>query len=31
MVNLKRITTKEEFEKGVESLTSIFIEEYPYY
>ena len=31
MVNLKRVTTKEEFEKGVESLTSIFIEEYPYY
>lgn len=31
MVNLKRVTTKEEFEKGVEALTSIFIEEYPYY
>lgn len=31
MVNLKRVTTKEEFEKSVESLTSIFIEEYPYY
>ena len=31
MVNLKRVTTKEEFEKGVEFLTSIFIEEYPYY
>ena len=31
MVDLKRVTTKEEFEKGVESLTSIFIEEYPYY
>lgn len=31
MINLKRVTTKEEFEKGVESLTSIFIEEYPYY
>lgn len=31
MVNLKRVTTKEKFEKGVESLTSIFIEEYPYY
>ena len=31
MVNLKRLTTKEEFEKGVEALTSIFIEEYPYY
>lgn len=31
MVNLKRVTTKEEFEKSIESLTSIFIEEYPYY
>lgn len=31
MVNLKSVTTKEEFEKGVEALTSIFIEEYPYY
>ncbi len=31
MVNLKKVKTKEEFEKGVESLTSIFIEEYPYY
>lgn len=31
MVNLKRVATKEEFEKGVESLTSVFIEEYPYY
>lgn len=31
MVSLKRVATKEEFEKGVESLTSIFIEEYPYY
>lgn len=31
MVDLKRVTTKEEFEKSVEALTSIFIEEYPYY
>lgn len=31
MVNLRRAATKEEFEKGVESLISIFIEEYPYY
>ena len=31
MVNLKRGTSKEEFEKAAESLTSIFIEEYPYY
>lgn len=31
MVNLKKVTTKEEFKNGVESLTSIFIEEYPYY
>lgn len=31
MINLKRLKTKEELEKGIESLTSIFIEEYPYY
>lgn len=31
MVNLKSVATKEEFEKEVEALTSIFIEEYPYY
>lgn len=31
MIKLKRVSTKEEFDKGVESLTSIFIEEYPYY
>ena len=31
MVKLKNVETKEDFEKGVEALTSIFIEEYPYY
>lgn len=31
MVKLKKVETKEDFEKGVEALTSIFIEEYPYY
>ena len=31
MIELKRTSTKEEFDNGVDSLTSIFIEEYPYY
>ncbi|MDY5058379.1 MAG: GNAT family N-acetyltransferase [Bacilli bacterium] len=31
MIKLNRISTQEEFDKGVEALTSIFIEEYPYY
>lgn len=31
MIILKRTSTQEEFSNGVESLTSIFIEEYPYY
>ena len=31
MIKLKRTSTQEEFDKGVEALTSIFIEEYPYY
>ncbi len=31
MIKLKRTGTQEEFNNGVESLTSIFIEEYPYY
>lgn len=31
MVVLKKITSKEEFKESVEALTSIFIEEYPYY
>lgn len=31
MINLKRVTTKENFEKGIEALTLIFMEEYPYY
>lgn len=31
MIKLNRTNTQEEFNKGVEALTSIFIEEYPYY
>lgn len=31
MVVLKKIMSKEEFKESVEALTSIFIEEYPYY
>lgn len=31
MVVLKKITSKEKFKESVEALTSIFIEEYPYY
>lgn len=31
MVVLKKITSKKEFKESVEALTSIFIEEYPYY
>lgn len=31
MIKLNRTSTQEEFDKGVEALTSIFIEEYPYY
>lgn len=31
MIKLNRISMQEEFDKGVEALTSIFIEEYPYY
>lgn len=31
MLELKRIQMGEEFDKGVEALTSIFIDEYPYY
>lgn len=31
MIILKRTSTQEEFSNGAESLTSIFIEEYPYY
>jgi len=31
MVNLKHVQIGKEFDKGVEALTSIFIEEYPYY
>ncbi len=31
MVNLKRIVSEDEFEKGIKALISIFIEEYPYF
>lgn len=31
MINLKRTSTQEEFNNAVKALTSIFIEEYPYY
>lgn len=31
MIKLNRTNTQGEFNKGVEALTSIFIEEYPYY
>ena len=31
MVELKSIISKEDFERGIKELTTIFIDEYPYY